>query len=222
MRLDRVEKTLKEVVLMAREEVSINRKTEVRVKMTVMINTALREIQDILNEVSEHNICIKYWLRDELVNAGGMFIMFFVFSLGDIEWYYRAFTFFTVFCLLATLGVSFSNAAQLYIRILSLAKLLHSCQIVYQSAVQLQSSTRSKSASCLQQAPNPRQVLKTKYQIIRMIHRVSSHYLRIGYTEGNGESFSPASVGEFVETIVIWSLMFMNTKYSAIVDVLNK
>jgi len=52
-------------------------------------------------------------------------------------------------------------------------------------------------------------VLKTKFQVLRMMHRVSSPHLRIGYTVADGESFSDDTAAAFVSNIIGNSLMFL-------------
>lgn len=54
-----------------------------------------------------------------------------------------------------------------------------------------------------------------------MIHRVSSVYLKVGYTEGDAKSFSPASAAEFVDSVVITSLMFLNSNQSAVMGLMK-
>ena len=55
------------------------------------------------------------------------------------------------------------------------------------------------------------QFLKTKYQIMRMMNKVSSANLRLGYTESNGKSFS-LSVAQFFFKIVSTSIILINSK----------
>lgn len=166
------------------------------------MNWALLNLEEILNEIRNHNECIKYWLRDGLLCMGGMFSLCLVFVFSDIEWYFRILPIVTFLFLAAVLGVSFSNASQLYVRIKETEKLLYSSQTV----IQLQADVTELSHRI--------QVVKSKFQIMRMIHRMSSPSIKIGYTDGNGESFSPLTAASFLTTTIFVFLMFMNSKYS--------
>jgi len=46
--------------------------------------------------------------------------------------------------------------------------------------------------------------------ILRMIHRVSSKNLRIGFTVGDGEEFSDETAVGFVSHVLGTSIMFLN------------
>jgi len=110
-------------------------------------------------------------------------------------------------------AVSFINASQLYIRILNMAKALHSCQCL--SAQNQRMEFRPRSAPSTSQGIRPSfasdvLVLKCKFQVLRMIQRVSSPHLRIGYTVGNGASFSDDTAAAYVSNIFGNTLMFLN------------
>ena len=208
LRLSRVEKSLENVVLFVRINASRFQRDGIKKKLVIKINKQLIVLDEILNEISAHNKYIKYWLRDELIITRGLLSYFLVSTVRDIEWYFKLSTLLTVVSWTGALGPSFINAALLYVRILSMARLLHACQ----NHVKYQSQVRSKSASVLRQNEvSPQDIMKTKYQLLRMIHRVSSPFLIVGYTEGDGISFSPASIGQFVSTVIFTSLMFLNS-----------
>ena len=193
---------------------SDSQKTSLRIETSVMINKQLLDLSKILNEVGRHNRCIKHWLRNELFITGCLWAFCFFESMGDIEWYYKVSTVVSIFSWTACLCPSFLNAAKLYIHIQSIAKVLHSCQTRLQNQAQSQSrKSEDKSLEVIQQL-DPINITKTKYQIMRMIHRVSSRYLRIGFTEGNGESFCPSSIIKFLSTVAFNSLMFLNARTS--------
>ena len=220
LRLSRVERSLESIVIYVRSETAKSQWRETKINMIRGINEQLFDLEEILNEVNDHNECIKHWLRDELVINGGLLCYFVVSMLGDIEWYYKLSTVVSIVSWSGAIIPSFVNSAQLYIKIRSMAKLLHSCQ--KQLIIENKSVPRSSGTSTVQENDVSRYVvMKTKYQVMRMIHRVSSPFLRIGYTEGDGESFSPASIGQLASTIVFGSLMFLNSKPSAVKELLS-
>ena len=220
LRLSRVEKSLGSVVISMRSETAKSQWRETKINMIRAINEQLFDLKQILNEVNNHNECIKYWLRDELIINGGLLCYFLVSMLAGIEWYYKISTVVTIISWSGAIIPSFVSSAQLYIKILSMAKLLYSCQ--NDLTIGSKSVPQGKSTSILYNNDVSRSVIiKTKHQVMRMIHRVSSPYLRIGYTEGNGESFSPASIGRFASTIAFGSLMFLNSRSSAVKDLLS-
>ena len=219
LRLSRVEKSLQSVVAFAKTETTLSQKTIVK-KVVRVTNEQLRVLKDILTEVSDHNKCVKYWLKHEIIITGGVLANLVVATLGDIEWYYKLSTIVTVSGWAAPVWLSFINSAVLFVKIRSMAKILHSCQSYLR--IREKFEKRSKSATVFRESQvSPTEVVKTKHQTLRMMHRVSSTFLRIGYTEGNGKSFSPASLGQFLSTIFFTSVMFLNSKSSAIKDLLS-
>ena len=219
LRLSRVEKSLSHVIPSDKTEIASIQRKKVK-KVVTTINEQLRVLKEVLNEVSDHNKCIKHWLHHEMVITGGVLTWFVVATLGDIEWYYKLSTIVTVGGWAAPVWLSFINSAVLFVRIRSMAKILHSCQS--HLMIRDKFEKRSQSAIVSQgKEVSPTEVVKTKQQILSMMHRVSSHFLRIGYTEGNGDSFSPASLGQFLSTIIFTSLMFLNSKSSALKDLLS-
>ena len=72
--------------------------------------------------------------------------MFLFFIGADIPWYLHL----TAIIVAAVLAISFNGVAQIYIKIRSLAKLLHSCQLLCRVARTQQPSTRNKSAPQIQ------------------------------------------------------------------------
>ena len=211
LRLSRVEKILdKTIKINFRQASETMMKKKLKFTIITAMNKQLRVLEEILNEVRDHNKCIKYWLRDEMIITGCLLSYCLVSIVGGIEWYYKLFTVVSIVSWSGALVPSFINAALLHVRIMSVAKLLHSCQ--NELSILEKPDVRHKSAPV---HFNLIEVVKTKYQILRMIHRVSSPFLRVGYTEGNGESFSPASLGKFTSTVIFTSLMFLNSKSSA-------
>ena len=164
------------------------------------ISIEMNNLQDILNEVHDHNRIIKHWLHQTFVCIGGVFIFYIVFILGTIEWYYRILTlgFFGAVALVT--GVAFFNLSNLHTRITRIVQLLHSCQTVVNVNNNNLSINKYK------------KIVKIKFQVIRLIHRVSSPFLKVGFTTGSGESFSSAASAKFLITVIITSLMFVNTK----------
>ena len=120
------------------------------------------------------------------------------------------------------LSISLCFAAYLFIKIRSTAKLLHS----FQTQLKIRETTfRYRSASILirkTRDSHPLDVIKIKYQTLRLIHKMTSPFLRIGFTEGDGESFSPETVASMVSTVTVGSLMFLNTKYSSLKYLLHQ
>ena len=178
------------------------------------LNSSLIELQSILNEIEDHNKCIKYWLRDELYVMAAFFIVFLVYLMGDIAWYFKVFPFVPLSFAAIVLSISFSNAAQLFVRIRRTAVGLHSCQtLLLNETIRISRGVQSN-VSSIETQLNTSNILKTKLQLGRMIHRVSSPFLRIGYTKGDGDSFSPACVAQFMDTIVLSAIMFINSEYN--------
>jgi len=73
---------------------------------------------------------------------------------------------------------------------------------------------RPRSAPSTSQGIRPSMVsyllaLKSKFKVLRIIQRVSSPHLRIGYTVGNGAS-SDDTAAAFVSNIFGNTLMFLN------------
>ena len=211
LRLDRVFLNLSKVISM-----SPDRNTVDRLDASRITKENLLDLDSILNEVNDHNRCIKHWLRDELICIGIDVSFIIVFFIEGNNYYEKAIIGFTVSAIIFVLAISFGHAAYLHVKIRSTAKLLHSLQ----TKTQFQASVlrrQSESMIALEKRNESfTDVVKTKYRILRLIHRVSSPYLRIGFTEGNGESFSPESVASVISTIVTTPLMFLNAKYSSL------
>ena len=219
LRLKRVDKELKNAISLTRcNAVTVMQRNVIKIKVMGMVNNQLFDLQHILNEINEHNRTIKYWLRDELVLTGCLFSFFLVQSVSDIKWYFKLSTFLTLAGWSGALVPSFTSSADLFVKIQLMSKLLHSCQTVLQN----DELGRPRSVFYSSQfAPDPAKLVKTKYQVMRMIHRLSSPFLRVGYTEGDGESFSPASIGEFLSTVIFTTFMFLNSKSSVARDLLR-
>ena len=227
IRLNRVDDDLKEFTRQTRDppkELKGNRRASDKIQpehnkqetTRVDLDRVVLDLQETLEELKEHNQLIKYFLRDELYGLAGIFIFFFVFMLGDHPWYFRVIPLTTVIFLAVISAVSFTNASQLYVRILFLAKSLHACQcVVVMNQGISQAKLRPRSAPSTSQGLRPPMstsllVLKCKFQVLRMIQRVSSPHLRIGYTVGNGDSFSDDTAAAFVSNIFGNTLMFLN------------
>ena len=180
-------------------------------KKKVDIDHVILDLQDILDELVDHNNLIKFYLRDSLYGVGGGYVNLLVFLLGPHPWYFRIIPLIPVVFGTVFMTISFTNASQLYIRILNMAKVLHSCQCVVGRELSM-AKRRAKSAPSTSRGSHVSQGLdlKSKFQVLRMIHRISSPHLRIGYTVGNGESFSDDTAAAFVSNIVGNTLMFLN------------
>lgn len=192
------------------------------------INSIIFDLNDIFLEIKRHNVVFKKWLRDELHHTGGIYICAVVFVLGEgeAEWYYRMLPFLTFTMTAIAVYISFTNAAKLHIHIRATARVMHSCQTLirhYDSSFHFMSDEvhrNCKSASDVHMTPNPFVVVQTKYRLYRMITRMTEPRLKVSFTEGNGESFSPESAFEFICSIAFTSLMFLNSRYSALKDIL--
>ena len=188
-----------------------------RLHASRLTKTNLLDLDSILNDVNDHNRCIKHWLKDELICVGVLVSLIIVFCIEGSNYYEKAIFGITVFSIVFVLAISFGHAVYLHVKIRSIAKLLHSLQTKTQIHVSLL-RRHSEPMFFLLEKRNESfaDVIKTKYEILRLIHRISSPYLRIGFTEGNGESFSPESVASVISTIVTTPLMFLNAKYSSL------
>ena len=221
IRLNRVEKNLKQIADQSSQEFwnpvrrqSVGKKRDKKTtRRPIIIDDVVLDLQETLDELDQHNLLIKHFLRDELYGLGGIFVAFLVFVLAKIPWYYKILVSGSLIIGVTINVVSFTNASQLYIRILKMAKALHSCQCV--SAQNQRLELRPRSAPSTSQGIRPSMIsdlliLKSKFQILRMIQRVSSPHLRIGYTVGNGESFSDDTAAAYVSSIFGNTLMFLN------------
>ena len=223
IRLTRVEKDLQKACFESKKGIDYSKQHDF--SLAQHINRALLDLQDTLDQVAQHNELLKHLLRDGLVGMGGVFVNFLVFMLGPNPWYFRIIPVGTVVFVGIVTGCSFGNASELYVRILNMAKVLHSCQSVVQNDLVSRTNKRASVGDIYTSILDPKKCmsfeekaenLKCKFQILRMIHRVSSRYLRIGYTVGNGDSFSPSDSASFVSNILGTSLMFLNTKHAFI------
>ena len=185
------------------------------------INKQVIDLQKILNEVGRHNENIKQWLANDVLTVGVILTFCFIQGLdSSIPWYLNVCTFSAVPAWIAIMFLSFFNAAKLHLRIRSMSKVLYSCQTLIQGDTQMARRPRSALSTKPMKA-NPVDLLKTKYGILRVIHRVSSPFLRIGYTEGDGDSFSPSSIISLLSTVTFNSLMFLNARNSTFKYLLN-
>ena len=213
LRLNHIRSSLHNIVLNSRRKPG---KSKGHVRMARRISRIMPKLKGILDEVIEHNHVIKYWLRGELNLWGGVLILFFVFIMSDIPWYYKLFPTLIISWVVALTSIQFSQAANLFVDIQSMAGMLYSCQTVLQDQHRDRAPVRSQN---LQRETLDSVVLvKTKFQIMRMIHRVSSKNLRVSFTNGDADSFSPASAGKFVETVILTFLIFMNAGASSVTD----
>ena len=211
LRLDRVTVNLSKVI-----SVSPGINTADRLHASRITRRSLLDLDSILNDVNDHNRCIKHWLKDELICIGIVVSFIIVFFIEGNNYYEKAIFGVTVCAVIFVLGISFGHAAYLHVKIRSTAKLLHSLQTKTQIHVSVLRRQSEPTIRIEKRKESFAGVVKTKYRILRLIHRVSSPYLRIGFTEGNGESFSPESVASVISTIVTTPLMFLNAKYSSI------
>lgn len=179
----------------------------------VHIRVTLFKLQDILDEVQQHNRVIRYLLRDQLLSMGGMYSLCLAFAVEDSAWYFRLLPVMTIGLVAISVAMSLDGASNLHVLIRSTARTLHSCQVSFISSEKNETCLKSKSKHAPFHSSIDR--IKVKYDVLRMIHRVSSGYLRIGFTVGDGESFSPLSFASFVISIICTSLMFMNSTGSA-------
>ena len=195
-----------------------------KTKAMYLIHQTLIEMEQILNEVKDHNRCLKHLLRDGMMSMGCVYACAFVFLLGDNPWYIKLFLIATFFVVGVILGTSFFNVSGMVGHIRETSKLLYSVQVCLQNEAPTdQTFGRRQSAPLSNQfdAGNRALMLQTKFQILRMVHRVSSPYLRIGFTVGDGESFDRLAAGLFVTTTMSISIMFMNSKSSIINNLQN-
>jgi len=215
IRLNRVDKKLKEFANQSlnpirRQSVEEGILKQKETKRTMFVDEVVLDLQETLDELKEHNQLIKHFLRDELYGLAACLISILVFVLGDHPWYYKAFLCVTLVFVGVFNAVSFINAAQLYVRILNLSKALFSCQCLARNqSIQTRPRSTPSTSQGTRLSMDVR-VLKSKFQVLRMIQRVSSPHLRIGYTVGNGESFSDDTAAAYVSNIFGNTLMFLN------------
>ena len=209
LRLDRFSVNLSRVI-----SLSPIMTTAERLHASRVTKRNLLDLDSILNDVNDHNRCIKHWLKDELICIGIVISFIIVFFIEGNNYYEKAIFGFTVSTVVFVLAISFGYAAYLHVKIRSTAKLLHSLQTKTQIRVSVLRRQSEPTISLEKRNQSFSDVIKTKYEILRLIHRVSSPYLRTGFTEGNGESFSPKSVASVISTIVTTPLIFLNAKYS--------
>ena len=211
LRLDRVTINLSRV-----SSLCPGMKTADRLHAFRITKANLLDLDSILNDVNDHNRCIKHWLRDEVICIGVVVSFIIVFFIEGNNYYEKAIFGFTVSTVVFVLAISFGYAAYLHVKIRSTAKLLHSLQTKIQIHVSVLRRYSEPMVLLEKRKESFADVIKTKYRILRLLHRISSPYLRIGFTEGSGESFSPKSVASVISTIVTTPLMFLNAKYSSL------
>jgi len=210
IRLNRVENKMKSLNPVLRQSVwNTNRIHKKASRRPISIDEVVLDLQETLDELNQHNLLIKHLLRDGLYGLGFIFVNILVFLLADHPWYFKAFMFAIVPIIALINAVSFTNSAQLYIRILNMAKVLHSCQCLSAQNQRLELRPRS-APSTSHSMVSSLLILKCKFQVLRMIQRVSSPHLRIGYTVGNGASFSDDTAAAYVSNIFGNTLMFLN------------
>ena len=214
LRLKRVNALLMKVVLMDENQRS-------KLKLSSIVQGMLLELDTVLNEINDHNICIRMLLKQNTTGAGIIFSLLFVFAIEGSEWYQKVFTLTLAFVMGVLISYSFINVAYLFIRIRRTVKFLHKLQTLMHCQDLWFKNGSAPVMSRKARGCHPIEVIKTKYLILRMIHRMSSPYLRIGFTEGDGDSFSPASLTETYSSMIFTSIMFLNTKYSSIKHLLT-
>ena len=218
LRLNRVDNQLQSVVFSCRNQ------EHPRTFLLTMekVNKQVIDLQSILNEVGRHNENIRHWLGNDLLTVGVVLTFCFIQCLDNpIPWYFKVSTFSSVPAWTAIMCLSFFNAAKLHLRIRSMTKVLYSCQTLIQRNAQSMTRQERSAFSTNILNVNPVDLLKTKHQVLRVIHRVSSRFLRIGYTEGDADSFSPSTIIRLLSTIVFNSLMFLNARNSTLKHLLN-
>ena len=214
LRLKRVNAFLLRVILMDPKQRS-------KYKLSFIVQEMLLELDTVLNEINEHNRSIRMFLKQNTTGAGIIFSLLFVFAVEGREWYQKAFTLTLAVVMGVLISYSFINVAYLFIRIRRTVKFLHTLQALIHCQDSWSKNATAPVMFRKGRERHPMEIIKVKYQILRMIHRMSSPYLRIGFTEGDGDSFSPASLTETYSTMVFTSIMFLNTKYSSIKHLLS-
>ena len=222
LRLNRVDKQLQSVVSSSISQMHPRTFHKTVFVAMYKVNRQVIDLQNILNEVGRHNENIKHWLGNDLLTVGVVLSFCLVQCLDSpIPWYLNVCTFSAVPAWIAIMFLPFFYAAKLHLKIRSMSKVLYSCQTLIQREGQSTTRRPRSELSTIPMNANPVDVLKTKYQILRVIHRVSSPFLRIGFTERDGDSFSPSSIVRLLSTVAFNSLMFLNARYSTLKFLLN-
>ena len=188
------------------------------------IESKCLELKDILDEVARHNQCVKYWIWNDLLTSGCLISFCILQSISNtIAWYLKVSAFITVASWMAVLLPPLTKAANLHMSIRSLTKVLYSCQVVLQKERSKQSGGKRSTSALIagDKGVNLLELIRTKRQIIRMIHRISPRFVKIGFTVGNGKSFSPLSILQLSSSVAFNSLMFLNSRSSVIRDLLD-
>ena len=178
----------------------------IRSQLLNFINSTIGELNETINEMKQDNQCVKFWLRDGLYGMGAVYASCLVFILGDIGWYFKVIIIGNFFGLVFVLAASFSNIALVHTRTQKLAKRLHSCQ----TKLQVDISMKIMNCSVFNDTAHYSMIIKTKFQILRMIHKITSPSLKTGFTVGDGESFSFVTAAAFITETAGTSVMFMN------------
>ena len=217
LRLNRIDKHLQSVVASSVSQMHHKVFSTTVVVAMHKMNRQVIELQKVLNEVGRHNENVKQWLGNDLLTVGGVLTFCFIQCLDSpIPWYWNVCTFSAVPAWIAIMFIPFLNAAKLHLKIRSMSKVLYSCQTLLQREAQSKTQRPRSALSTKPMNANPVDVLKTKYKILRVIHRVSSPFLRIGFTERDGDSFSPSSIIRLLSTVAFNSLMFLNARNSTL------
>jgi hypothetical protein len=195
----RLSRIVKQLVTFKRKLNSRGRKTskspqESKLEAGNLLSSAgkiMKELDEVLTEIESHNKTIKVILRDIFSCMGPMVSLVIVFFMKEMPLYVRMVT-----LSFATLGMmtaySLRNASSLHPQLLQLGRHLHSCQ----------GRLRCR---------GNHSTLRDKQHLLKLIHRLSSYRLPIGFTVGDTGSFTPESAMSFISAIVSISLIFLNT-----------
>jgi hypothetical protein len=176
------------------------------------VNAVITDLKEVISEIEEHNRSIRFWMRDGMLCMAGVFAAGLTFVLGNVAFYYSiaAFTFSAMFALV--MMASMTKSSQLYDRVRDTGKKFYQLQVLPSTVSKGKKEKKKKDGHLLQELI----VVKIKFNIMRIIQGLCSRdeisYVRIGYTVGDEESFSPMTSASFVSSIVTTTFMFMNSQ----------
>ena len=199
LRLRRVDYSLRDFISLARSTDGSNNFQAIQ-----NLHYILRDLDEVLKDITEDNLVIKHWLRDVEMYAGGVFALSLVFIFADTQWYFRLLILAAITFLMCVTSVSFLSASHLNVKLRKTAKMLYTIQTVLNIRLRHFTSIRN-SFELLEQ----KRILKSKFSVMRMIHRLSSRIPKVGFSVGDMESFTPMTTASFISSTVVNSLMLM-------------
>jgi hypothetical protein len=163
------------------------------------------EITDVINTIERHNHFLKHFLNQALLIFCFAYALAFAIVAEKYPWYLKILPEASLGGQLVVLTFTFFNVSRIHSRIVKISQKIYICQVFSSQVDYFKNSTRSNIS-----AKDTYQVIKTKFTILRLIHRISSTNVKIGFTIGDIESFTSLSMASFFSTTISTFIMIMN------------